>query len=152
MSVLRSLGESRLQSNELRNAIVAEALTWIGTPYRWCADIKGVGVDCLMMLVRVYQSVGLVPNGYDPRPYNPRWHLHKSEELYLQGIQRFAHRVERASLGDVEVYRFGMTASHAGIVVSDELLIHSNAEHRNTELFERRAIAHRFDSAWSLLP
>jgi NlpC/P60 family putative phage cell wall peptidase len=138
--------------DELRAAIVAEARTWTGTPYRWCADIKGVGVDCLMLLVRVYQGVGLVPADFDPRPYNPRWHLHRSEELYLQGIERFAHRVERAQPGDIEVYRFGKTASHAGIVIDDELMIHSHAEHLNTELFERRTIEHRLDSAWSLIP
>lgn len=140
-----------MHSTELRAAIVAEAMTWVGTPYRWCADIKGVGVDCLMILVRVYQSVGLVPADYDPRPYNPRWHLHRGEELYLEGVARFAHQVERAQLGDIEFYRFGLAASHAGIVVSEDLMVHSNAEHRNTELFERRSVTHRFDSAWSLL-
>jgi cell wall-associated NlpC family hydrolase len=30
-----------------RSAIVAEARTWIGTPYRHQASLKGVGCDCL---------------------------------------------------------------------------------------------------------
>lgn len=29
-----------------RAAVVAEARSWIGTPYHNCADVKGAGVDC----------------------------------------------------------------------------------------------------------
>ena len=45
----------------MREKIVAEARSWIGTPYHNCADIKGVGVDCGMLLVRVYVDTGVVP-------------------------------------------------------------------------------------------
>jgi len=52
----------------MREKIVAEARSWIGTPYHNCADIKGVGVDCGMLLVRVFVDLGLV-EPFDPRPY-----------------------------------------------------------------------------------
>ena len=42
----------------MREKIVAEARSWIGTPYHNCADIKGVGVDCGMLLVRVFVDLG----------------------------------------------------------------------------------------------
>ncbi len=67
-----------------RAAIVREARSWIGTPYHNCADVKGRhgGVDCGMLLVRVFVDTGLVAP-FDPRPYPPDWHLHRSEEKYL---------------------------------------------------------------------
>jgi cell wall-associated NlpC family hydrolase len=40
-------------SEDERAAVVAEARTWIKTPWRHMADIKGAGVDCAMLLVRV---------------------------------------------------------------------------------------------------
>src|SRR6185437_15824401 len=42
-----------------RAAVVAEARSWIGTPYHNCADIKGTGVDCGMLIVRVFVATGL---------------------------------------------------------------------------------------------
>ena len=65
---------------ELVERVVAEAKTWLRTPYHHAADIKGVGVDCAMILLRVYQAVGAVPPEVDPRPYPADWFLHRDEE------------------------------------------------------------------------
>ena len=65
-----------------RAAVVAEARSWIGTPYHLGADVKGAGVDCAMILVRVFCDLGLVAP-FDPRPYSNDWHLHRGEEVYL---------------------------------------------------------------------
>ena len=58
--------------------------SWIGTPYHHAADVKGRtgGVDCAMLLVRVYCDRGLVEK-FDPRPYTRDWFLHRNEERYL---------------------------------------------------------------------
>ena len=49
-------------SSDLRFAVVAAARAWLGTPYHHAADIRGVGVDCAMILVRVFCDLGLVPS------------------------------------------------------------------------------------------
>jgi cell wall-associated NlpC family hydrolase len=53
----------RLPSSEAaqRATVVAEARSWIRTPYHNCADVKGAGVDCGMLLVRVFVDTGLMP-------------------------------------------------------------------------------------------
>jgi hypothetical protein len=109
-------GARRLRDHEQeRQLVVAEARSWIGTRYHHCADVKGMGVDCAMILVRVYQAVGLIPE-FDPRPYPPRWHLHQGEERYLGWIRKFAHPVETPGPGDVILWRVGRCFSHGGIV------------------------------------
>ena len=40
--------------------VIAEARTWIGAPYHPQGDIKGVGVDCGMLLVRIFVDHSLV--------------------------------------------------------------------------------------------
>jgi cell wall-associated NlpC family hydrolase len=75
-----------------RAAVVAEARSWIGTRYHNCADVKGAGVDCGMLLVRVFVDTGLCAP-FDPRPYPPDWHLHRSEEKYLGFVFDRAHEV-----------------------------------------------------------
>ena len=109
-----------------RAAIVAEATTWLGTPYHHCADVKGAGVDCAMLLVRVYAACGLTPPGFDPRPYSPQWHLHRGEELYLQWLQvAQALPTNTPQAGDIAIWKFGRTYSHAGVLKNDSEVIHA---------------------------
>ena len=68
---------------EGRTAVIAEARTYIRTPWHHMADIRGVGVDCAMLVRRVYIDCGLVPD-FDPRPYPQDWHLHRGEERFLE--------------------------------------------------------------------
>jgi cell wall-associated NlpC family hydrolase len=106
-----------------RTALVAEARSWIGTPYHNCADVKAAGVDCGMLLVRVAVDTGLCAP-FDPRPYPPDWHLHRSEEKYLSFVFDRMHEVDKPQPGDVAVYRIGRCYSHGGIVTrSDPLTI-----------------------------
>ncbi len=111
----------QLPPNFQRAAVVATARSWVGTPYHNCADLKGVGVDCGMLLVRVFCDTGLV-EPFDPRPYPPDWHLHRSTERYLAFIYERGKEVAAAQPGDVVVYRFGRCYSHGGIITAAEPL------------------------------
>lgn len=107
-----------------RDAVVAEALTWLGTPYHHHGRIKGVGVDCAQILCVVYETVGVVPH-VDPGFYPVDWHLHRSEELYAQSLLKYAERTSTPQPGDVALFKFGRCYSHGAIVVNDGLLVHS---------------------------
>ena len=41
-------------SNEQRDLIVEETKSWLRTPYHHQGAIKGVGVDCAMILIKVF--------------------------------------------------------------------------------------------------
>lgn len=141
-----------------RAAVVAEARSWIGTPYHTCADIKGAGVDCGMLLVRVFVDNGLCAP-FDPRPYPVDWHLHRSEERYLGFVFDRGHEVRAARPGDVMVLRYGRCYSHGGIVtaISPLTLVHAYYPARRVveEEVARNAVLAdaarqpRFFSLWS---
>lgn len=103
---------------EQRAKVIAEARSWIGTPYHNCADLKGVGVDCGMLLVRVFVDTG-VTAPFDPRPYAPGWHMHHSEERYLGFITDRCAETFEPKPGDIVLFKFGRCYSHGGIIVSD---------------------------------
>ena len=107
-----------------RAAIVAEASTWLGTPYHHLGDVKGAGVDCAMFLVRIFVDTGLVP-AFDPRPYPVDWHLHRSEERYLGTVLDQAHEVTVPAPGDIALFKFGRTLSHSALVVAWPRIIHA---------------------------
>ena len=143
---------------EGRAAVVAAARAWIGTPYQHMADIKGAGVDCAMILVRVYCDLGLV-EPFDPRPYTRDWMLHKSDEKYLGFLLARARIVKSPKAGDVILFRFGRCFAHGGIVtVPDPLtILHAYAPYRgvveeelsrNPELADRVATGAIFASYW----
>src|SRR5208283_4197991 len=94
-----------------RQAVVAEAMTWLGTPFHHHQAVKGAGVDCALFLYSVYRGVGLIPE-IKIEDYSPQWHLHKDEERYMNWVLQFAARVENATFkpGDGALFRFGRAA------------------------------------------
>jgi len=108
-----------------RDDVVKEARTWIGTPYHHKGGIKGVGTDCGMILIKTFSAVGVIED-FDPGNYSRDWMMHRSEELYLQTIERFADKVERDPLpGDVALFKFGRCISHGGIITNYPYMVHA---------------------------
>ena len=109
-----------------RERLVAEALTWLGTPYHHAGRVKGGGTDCGMLILQAFINVGLIVDtevGYYPMD----WHLHRSAEHYLGWVTRYCKKVERDTPlpGDVIVYRYGRCISHGALVVAWPQIIHA---------------------------
>jgi cell wall-associated NlpC family hydrolase len=146
------------QSAENRARVVEAARAWRGTPYHHAADLRGVGVDCAMILVRVFCDLGLV-QPFDPRPYTKDWMLHRDDERYLGFLLARAREVAQPEAGDVILFRVGRCYAHGGIVTQPAPLtiVHAFAParcvveeevDRNGKLAERRANA-KFFSYWA---
>ena len=132
---------------ELRAAVIAQARSWIGTPYHQQADVPGAGIDCAMLLVRAWVDAGIF-QPFDPRPYPPNWHLHRSEERYLAWMQALAREVDAPQPGDVVIWRFGRCFSHGGIIVNAQMHVaHALADQRKCTLTELDDAFLRFDRA-----
>jgi cell wall-associated NlpC family hydrolase len=137
---------------EQRQAVVAETLTWLGTPYHHQGRLKGVGVDCAQILIAVYAAVKLI-NEFDTGYYPCDWMTHRSEERYLGFVSQYAHRVDSPQPGDIVLYRFGRCVAHGGIVVAWPTIVHAFAPERKVVLGdgERGPFArhlHGFYSLW----
>lgn len=104
--------------------VVAEAWSWLHTPYHSGARLKTVGVDCAQILCAVYSDAEVVPL-VDPGYYAPDWHLHRSEEVYITWMDRYGTRVQVPEIGDVALYRFGRCYSHAAILVAPDTWVHA---------------------------
>jgi cell wall-associated NlpC family hydrolase len=125
-----------------RTAVVAEARTWIGTPYHGCGAIKGVGVDCARILVEVWANCGLIDR-FDPGSYPTDWHYHRNEEMYLGFIERHTGRVDEGEFrlvnassnlyvqpGDLLLWKIGKVFSHSAIVTEWPNVVHAIAADR----------------------
>ena len=104
--------------DEARAAVVAEATTWIGTPWAHMSRLKGVGVDCANLPIAVYAAVGLIAD-FDPPPYPRDWHMHRHEERIVPVIERFGREIDplAARAADLLVFKIGHVFSHCAIVI-----------------------------------
>ena len=100
-------------------AAAAIARTWLGTPYRHQASVKGAACDCLGLVRGVWRELyGAEPE--PPPPYRPDWaELGGADALYAAARR---HLIELppalADLGDVLLFRMaeGAVLKHAAIV------------------------------------
>lgn len=108
-----------------REAIVAEARTWLKTPWHHMARIKGAGVDCAQLLLGVYHACGHIPD-VDLGYYPPDWHLHQELPRFLQVLMQYADPIPGPALpGDVAMFQYGRHAAHGSIVVEWPYIIHA---------------------------
>ena len=70
-----------------RRMVVAEALTWKGTPYHLNARVKGAGVDCGTFLIAAFSGAGLIED-VDLGAFAHDFHLHRGEEVYEEWLRR----------------------------------------------------------------
>jgi cell wall-associated NlpC family hydrolase len=108
-----------------RSLVIAEAETWLRTPYHHMGRVKGGGTDCLMLLAEAYEAAGVIPH-FDVPFYPPDWNLHRAAERYLEGVMRYAREIGGPpKRGDVAVFKFGRCFAHGAIVVAWPRLIHA---------------------------
>ena len=108
------------------NPIVTEALTWLGTRHVNGAKVKGVGVDCGMLLVGSLEGAGLVQKGeIKIKPYSNEWHLHHAEEWFKGYVEQYCQQVHDLQAGDFLMFQYGRCLSHAGIYIGGNTVIHS---------------------------
>jgi cell wall-associated NlpC family hydrolase len=109
-----------------RIRVIDEARTWIGTPYHDAGRIKGVGVDCLTLILQVYEDAGVIDH-YDPGYYSPEFHLHSDTPIYLNGMLELCDEIEKKDIlpADVAMFRFGRQFSHGAIITEWPNVIHS---------------------------
>jgi cell wall-associated NlpC family hydrolase len=137
--------------NILRERVIEEAMAWLGTPYAHNQHVKGAGVDCLWYLIVSFRPVIPALADFNPGNYARDWYMHRSEELYLEGVKQFAHQIEEPKPADVALYKVGRCVAHAAIILDDTYLIHANAHRKKVVRTERREpwLAEALHSYWS---
>jgi cell wall-associated NlpC family hydrolase len=116
-------------NKEQRTQVIAEAKSWLNTPYHNNAQVKGAGVDCAQLLVGIYVGAGIVP-AFDPGYYPAQFGLHRDEELFLSFVERYATATSYPQPGDCVLFQFGRCYSHGGIMVDDTTIIHAAMRER----------------------
>jgi cell wall-associated NlpC family hydrolase len=108
------------KEQEQRMAVIKEARSWLHTPFRHQARIKGPrgGVDCGQILACVYENAGVRPP-IVTEPYGMQWALHQYREMYVEEMLKYTREIEEcaAQPADIVVYKVAHTYSHGAIII-----------------------------------
>jgi len=110
--------------SEMSDKVIAEARSWIGTPWHHLARVKGAGVDCAQFLVAVYAAAGLIED-FDTEYYPADWFQHHDEPRFVKMVLSKAERVDVPQPADVVMFKFGRHAAHGVIVIEWPLIVHA---------------------------
>ena len=111
-----------------RARVLAEALTWLGTPYHHRGKLKGIGVDCAQLPLCVYAGAGVLAD-FDTGPYPADWHQHRDEERYAAIVLTVGRELpdpRAARPGDLILWKFGRAYSHGTLLIDRPLVIHAS--------------------------
>lgn len=94
--------------------IVAEAYTWLDTPWKHQHRTKGVAVDCAGLVIGVARELGLVAPDFDFTGYG-----RQADGTLLAVCERFMTRIPRDQMGpgDVLVVAVEADPQHMGVLV-----------------------------------
>lgn len=131
-----------------RQAVVVEARSWIGTPYRHQASRKGAGCDCLGLVRGVWRSwYGEEPEA--PPPYAADWAEAGGRETLLEAARRHLVEIPVTAWrpGDVLLFRMSPDAcvKHCAIVSAGSA---GEAERRVVHAYWGRAVVESWLGPW----
>lgn len=132
----------------MRNRVVAIARTWLQTPYRHQASVRGHGADCLGLVRGVWRELfGAEPEPVSP--YRPDWAEVGGEETLLWAARRWLREipVDAARAGDVLLFRMapGAPAKHCAILSAGCL---TDEEPRMIHAYWGRSVVESWMGLW----
>lgn len=106
-----------------REQVVAEARTWLGTPFHHQARRKGIGVDCVGVVIGVARALGL--SNFNTTAYSRQPNPARMRALLLEHLDPVGFR--DLAPGDILWIRVETSPQHLGIVetVSPLVMIHA---------------------------
>ncbi len=111
--------------------LLTVALSWIGTPFRPHAGIKGAGADCMHVALLVYWESGHLFQ-FEAPPYTIDGgnHLKTSKfKDWLDQSSAFAKAEAPTQIGDCLLFKVGGVEHHVGIQITASTFIHSMRHH-----------------------
>ena len=129
-----------------RAQVAAEARTWLDTPWQHQARLRGVGCDCVGLVIGVARELQLIDFGFDINAYK---RIPDGTEIVTQCHAHMA-RVDAASIdvGDVVLMRFSNHPQHLAIIGD---YAHGGLSIIHAYAPSRRVVEHALSDVWRAL-
>lgn len=127
-----------------REAIIAEARAWLGTPWRHQASVKDVGCDCIGLVAGVGQALG-IPEAVRFRA-DPRFRGYgrtPEPNMLRAALAEYLNVADDWRVGDILLMRHEKQPEphHFGFLSAPSYMIHAYAQ-------ARKVVENRIDDTW----
>lgn len=132
-----------------RAEFVAEARSWLGTPFHWQASVKGVGADCKGLVVGVARERGL-PEARSLYAAMADYGWRVPVGVLKRGLAETLERTDDPLAGDVLLLTLGGSPQHLAIHAG-EVVIHTYNAGPKRVITSPLSVIRRawpLDSAW----
>ena len=130
--------------------IVAEARSWVGTPYQHQAHLRGVGCDCGGLIGGVAVALGIVAADWWATVFTPHagYARQPHGDSLVNVLDSFMPRIDPSDIcaGCVVAMRFRRDPQHIAIVADHPGGEWSMIHALNAGL--RQVVEHRIDARW----
>lgn len=99
--------------------VCSVAREYLSTPWKHTGRLKGVGIDCIGLVVCVLRETGAITEDYT------KYSLADEYDTLMEYVDRHADRIPSPEKGCLLVFRGRMMNNHCGIYLGDGIFIHS---------------------------
>ncbi len=102
--------------------IVNAARGWLGTPFHHQARQKGIGCDCLGLIIGIAEELQLPSRTGKPLYFYDRqdYHYRRDAALLLPQLQQYMWPSKQLALGNIVVLQLCRMPQHIGILAINE--------------------------------
>jgi cell wall-associated NlpC family hydrolase len=121
------VAEELFADEEVASILHAELKSWLRTPYRHWAGVKGKGCDCIHLVIKSLEVVDAFNGAAIVIPkYTQDWHLHRGDPRMKDFIEKMLPSImftdkSVVKNGDVVLFQYGRQAAHCGIYFDNEV-------------------------------
>ncbi len=125
------------------NLIAEIAHEWLGTPFHYHQSLKGVGCDCVGLIVGVLKEAEVLEQDFKLEHYG---YSSGISENNLAMLEKISHKVEILEMapGDILIFSLPNSPVHFGILL--ELHPHPTFIHSHVSV--RKVMIHNLDERW----
>lgn len=119
----------------MKKYILWTARQWVGTPYHHQGRVKGVGCDCIGLIIGVCQEIGLINFDFTNYERTP------DGTAMMQELEKHCTPTNNPEPGDLLVFRIKRNPRHVGLL-TDGGIIHAYQS-------AGKVVEHSLDQWWS---
>ena len=125
-----------------RADVVNAARGWLGTRWHHQASLRGVGADCIGLIVGVARELGIPEAAqFDASQEIRGYGRQPDPEMLLRACDELLAPCEHPVAGDILLFRFASEPQHFGIMSASDYFIHAYAQ-------GRKVVENRINDMW----